>query len=150
MPNRAYLELEHKPEDEWDAEALISGVWTIFPHISIADFDAGGKLYMISQLFPGATADESITVQNFLAMTAPDAERQKEIDATMKFLKRVVRDEDYFTGKRIQKALKTGAKSHCLFGRNEAGGQRFHRWVDELLQADDQQLPKLLAEGIDG
>ncbi len=149
MPNRAYLEFEHKPEDEWDPEALIAGVWTIFPHISIADFDAGGKLYMISQLFPGASADESITVQNFLATTEPDAERQEKIDATMKFLEHVVRDEDYFTGKRIQKALKTGAKSHCLFGRNEAGGQRFHRWVDELLHADDDQLPKLFAEGID-
>ena len=49
---------------------------------------------------------------------------------------------------RIQKAVKTGAKSEFLFGRNEAGGQRFHRWVEELVHADDAQLPKLFAEGI--
>ena len=45
----------------------------------------------------------------------------------MGFLEHVVRDEDYYTGNRIQKAVKTGAKSEFLFGRNEWGGQRFHR-----------------------
>ena len=65
----------------------------------------------------------------------------------MKFLERVVRDEDYATGRRIQKALETGAKEVCLFGRNEAGGQCFHRWVDALLQTDDDALPALLRDG---
>ena len=149
MPDPRYLELEQKPEEEWDPSHLIGGVWTIFPHVSIADFDAGGKLYMVSQLFPGSTPDESLTVQNFLATSAPDAQRQAQIDKTMQFLEHVVRDEDYYTGKRIQKAVKTGAKSECLFGRNEAGGQRFHRWVERLIQASDTDLPKLFAEGID-
>jgi phenylpropionate dioxygenase-like ring-hydroxylating dioxygenase large terminal subunit len=148
MPNPAYRDLEHKPEDEWDTQTLISGIWTIFPHISIAEFDAGGKFYMISQLFPGATPDESITVQNFLSPEAPDAERQKKIDKTLKFLEHVVRDEDYYTGKRVQRALKAGAKDSCLFGRNEGGGQRFHRWVDALVQTDDDALPELLRTGI--
>lgn len=105
---------------------------------------------MISQLFPGATPDESVTVQNFLATSEPDAERQTQIESTMQFLEQVVRDEDYYTGNRIQKALKTGAKSELLFGRNEAGGQRFHRWVEEIIHTPDDQLAKLFAEGIDG
>lgn len=150
MPTPFYLELAKKPEQEWDTASLLSGVWTIFPHVSIADFDAGGKLYMISQLFPGATPDESVTVQNFLATSEPDAERQTQIESTMQFLEQVVRDEDYYTGNRIQKALKTGAKSELLFGRNEAGGQRFHRWVEEIIHTPDDQLAKLFAEGIDG
>jgi len=148
MPNLAYLELEKKSEEEWDVASLISGVWTIFPHISIADFDAGGKLYMVSQLFPGATADESVTIQNFFATSEPDAERRTQLEGMMKFLEHVVRDEDYFTGNRIQKAVKTGAKSEFMFGRNEGGGQRFHRWVDAILRTEDAQLPKLFAEGI--
>lgn len=148
MPNPAYLALEQKPEEEWDPAALISGVWTVFPHVSIADFDAGGKLYMVSQLFPGATPDESITIQNFLSTREPDDAQRQKIDGVMKFLEHVVRDEDYFTGNRIQKAVKTGAKSEFLFGRNEAGGQRFHRWVEALLRTDDDQLPKLMTEGI--
>jgi|AMFO01.1.fsa_nt_gi Phenylpropionate dioxygenase and related ring-hydroxylating dioxygenases, large terminal subunit len=149
MPNPAYLELEQKPEKDWDPAALIAGVWTIFPHVSIADFDAGGKLYMVSQLFPGATPEESVTVQNFLATTEPDAERETQIESTMSFLEHVVRDEDYYTGNRIQKAVKTGAKSEVLFGRNEGGGQRFHRWLEALLGTDDAQLSKLFAEGIE-
>jgi phenylpropionate dioxygenase-like ring-hydroxylating dioxygenase large terminal subunit len=149
MPNPAYLELEQKPEKDWDPAALIAGVWTIFPHVSIADFDAGGKLYMVSQLFPGATPEESVTVQNFLATTEPDAERETQIESTMSFLEHVVRDEDYYTGNRIQKAVKTGAKSEVLFGRNEGGGQRFHRWLEALLVTDDAQLWKLFAEGIE-
>ena len=149
MPNPAYLELEQKPEQDWDPAGLIAGVWTIFPHVSIADFDAGGKLYMVSQLFPGATPDDSVTVQNFLTTSEPDAERQKQIEATMKFLEHVVRDEDYYTGNRIQKAVKTGAKSEFLFGRNEGGGQRFHRWLDALLATDDADLWQLFAQGIE-
>ena len=148
MPNPAYLELEKRPVEEWDPAALIAGVWTIFPHVSIADFDAVGKLYMVSQLFPGASADESVTIQNFLATAEPDAARQSQIEATMQFLEHVVRDEDYFTGNRIQKAVKTRAKSHFLFGRNEGGGQRFHRWLDEILRTDTPELEKLFREGI--
>ena len=148
IPTPGYLELENLPEEKWKTESMIAGVWTIFPHVSITDFDAGGKIYLVSQLFPGSTPDDSITVQNFLATFDPDEDQQKKIESTMKFLEHVVRDEDYFTGNRIQKALKTGARSDCLFGRNEAGGQRFHRWVEALIRADDDQLPKLFREGV--
>jgi nitrite reductase/ring-hydroxylating ferredoxin subunit len=149
MPNPGFLALEDVPEQEWDVAGLLGGVWTIFPHVSIADFDAGGKLYMISQLFPGQSPDESLTVQNFLATSEPDDARRELIEGMMKFLDHVVRDEDYYTGLRIQRAVKTGAKSEFLFGRNEGGGQRFHRWVDALVRADDDELPGLFAGGID-
>ncbi len=149
MPNPTFLPLEDVPEDEWDVEAMIGGVWTIFPHVSVADFDAGGKLYMVSQLFPGPTADESMTIQNFLATFEPGEEHQVLIDEQMAFLENVVTNEDYYTGLRIQCSVKTGAKTEFLFGKNEGGGQRFHRWVDALIQADDTDLPRLFAVGID-
>jgi hypothetical protein len=120
-------------------------VWTIFPHVSIADFQAGGKLYLVSQLFPGACADESVTLQSFLATCAPGEAQRAEIARTMALLERVVRDEDYFTGLRIQRALKAGAKPDVLFGRNEEGGQRFHRFVDAVLRSEDAELPGLFA-----
>ena len=148
FPNPSLLGLEDVPEDEWNADQLISGIWTIFPHISIADFDVGGKIYMVSQLFPGATADDSLTVQNFLVPDEPDEERQKQIETMMGFLEHVVRDEDYYTGNRIQRALKTGAKSELLFGRNEGGGQRFHRWLEALVHTDDADLPALFEKGV--
>ena len=68
---------------------------------------------------------------------------RKQIDDMMGFLMRVVRDEDYATGNAIQKNAKTGAKTEFLFGRNEAGQQRFHHWVEQLVHTDDTALAKL-------
>ena len=138
-PDHRLLDLADLPEEEWPHTKLVSGVWTIFPHISIASFDAGGHIYMISQLFPGSDPDTSITHQNFLATFTPTEEQKENIAQTMDFLRYVVAEEDYYTGNRIQKTVKTGAKSHFYFGRNEEGGQRFHRWTDALIQADSEE-----------
>lgn len=140
---------EDLPEDEWPDQALFGGLATIFPHVSVASFESGGKIYMISQLFPGDGPDKSVTLQNFLAVGEVDDERREEIVKTMAFLEHVVRDEDYYTGNRIQRSVKTGAKTHFLFGRNEGGGQRFHKWVDALIATDDADLPALYERGVD-
>jgi phenylpropionate dioxygenase-like ring-hydroxylating dioxygenase large terminal subunit len=148
-PDRHHEALAKMPEDEWTEEMLVGGVWTIFPHVSIAAFDAGGKIYMVSQLFPGNTVDESVTVQNFLH-TQPDAPGQAELIAQrMAFLMHVVRDEDYKTGIRIQRGLKTGAKPYVMFGRNEGGGQRFHGWVEALVDTIDEDVDKVFATGVE-
>lgn len=148
MPNPGLAALEALPEEQWDVEALIGGVWTVFPHISIADFPVAGKVYMVSQLFPGACVGESLTVQNFLATREPDEAAREAIAGTMKFLLHVVRDEDYATGLGIQRALETGQTRDVLFGCNEWGGQRFHRCVDALLRAEDAELCAVLATGV--
>ncbi len=152
-PDQRMLALDGVPEDQWSDELLTAGVWTIFPHTSIAGFKvegedgAGGRMYMVSTLFPGADPDSSVTVQNFLAGFDPPDSLRPTIEAQQEFLLRVVRDEDYFTGNRIQRSVKTGAKSEFLFGRNEAGGQRFHGWVDRLMAAEsDEDLVNLFAE----
>ena len=133
-------------ETDWSDRHLTGGVWTIFPHVSIAGFDVlldgvegGGRMYMISTLYPGATPDTSVTYQNFLATFEPTEEFAAAIAAQREFLLGVVVDEDYFTGNRIQRALKTNAKPNVIFGRNEAGGQRFHGWVDQLIAAEDDE-----------
>lgn len=136
QPDERMLGLADQPDDEWPITKINGGIWTIFPHVSIAGFDAGGRLYMVSQLFPGDTPDTSVTTQHFLATFEPDAEQLSLIDKQMEFLLRVVRDEDYYTGNRIQRAVKTGAKTEFLFGRNEGSCQRFHGWVDALVGAD--------------
>jgi phenylpropionate dioxygenase-like ring-hydroxylating dioxygenase large terminal subunit len=148
MPDPGLLKLESTPEEEWPVEKLTKGVWTIFPHVSIADFDAGGKIFMVSQLFPGDTPGESLTVQNFLAVDPPCAESQEAVEKQMDFLLGVVRDEDYRTGNRIQRTLETGSLNEVLFGRNEGGGQRFHRWLEAVLETDDEDLDALFASGI--
>ena len=145
-PDRHYGPLADLPEDQWTTNALIGGVWTIFPHVSIAAFDSGGKVWMVSQLFPGATVDQSVTVQNFMHTCPPTDEQAEAMVERMKFNYNVVQNEDYYTGLRIQRAIKTGAKKEFIFGRNESGGHRFHRWVQAILDApDDAAVAELFA-----
>jgi len=124
---------------------LLRGVWTIFPHISIAEFNGGGRGVMISQLFPGETVSRSYTIQNYLMETKPADDIVPQAVEQFAFLERVVRDEDYATGIKQQRALATGAKSHVMFGRNEAGGQHFHRFLAELLTVEDEGLDRFFA-----
>lgn len=136
------LDLTKLPEDEWPDEMLLQGVWTIFPHISIASFyGGGGRGALISQLFPGKTVGESVTVQFYVMEHEPtdEAVRQGARDQ-FDFLKVVVRDEDYATGKRQHEALQTGMIDEVLFGRNEKGGQVFHQWAAKLIKASDEEL----------
>ena len=129
-PDPGLLQLRDVPEDEWPMEAMCGGVWTIFPHISFAGGNGGG---LISQLFPGKEPGSSVTIQNYFTSTEPSDDERVGALGKADFLEAVVRDEDYFTGLRLQRALATGAKTNVLFGRNEGGGQAFHRLLDEYL-----------------
>ena len=102
---------------------------------------------MVSQMYPGKTVGESFTIQNFLRFGAPDEADRDELEAHMNFMRRVVQEEDYGTGLKVQQALATGAKEYSYFGRNEGGGQLFHRWVDALVETADADLPALLRSG---
>jgi carnitine monooxygenase subunit len=146
-PTRDLEVFEQTPEAEWPVAAMLNGVWTIFPHVSIASFQGGGRGVMISQLLPGAHVGESFTTQMYLMEKAPDAQQKVEADAQFKLLEYVVQEEDYATGLRQQVALKNGGRDHVLFGENEGGAQRFHQWVDRLLETDDDQLEALFAAG---
>jgi phenylpropionate dioxygenase-like ring-hydroxylating dioxygenase large terminal subunit len=139
-PERGNEKLLGVPEDEWEIEHLISGVWTIFPHVSIAAFDANGKVWMVSMLYPGSAPESSTTVQLFLHTRPPDDEQAEVMEQRLEFNRYVVGQEDYSTGLRLQKALQTGGKPVALFGRNEGGGQHFHRFLDQLLEVDDADL----------
>ncbi len=144
VPNSKNLvRLENRPEAEWDTETLMTGVWTVFPHVSIASFYGGGRGVMISQLFPGANAQESYTTQLYLLENEPTEAERIEAEKQFALLEYVVKTEDYDTGLRQQKALLAGGLDHVLFGRNEGGGQNFHRWVQRLLDTDDDNLNDL-------
>ncbi len=152
-PDPRMVAMEQRPTEEWTDVELTSGVWTVFPHTSIATFAVkgerrghGGPMYMVSTLYPGAEPGTSVTVQTFLARFELTDELRPVIEAQQRFLQGVVRDEDYATGLGIQRALAAGAERDVLFGRNEAGGQRFHGWVDQVLAAEtDEELLALFA-----
>jgi phenylpropionate dioxygenase-like ring-hydroxylating dioxygenase large terminal subunit len=132
-PDPALLELREIPEDEWNLDQICGGVWTIFPHISIAGGNGGGQ---VAQLFPGTTPGTSRTILNYYVAAEPSDEQRTQAQEQAGFLERVVRDEDYATGLGIQRALASGAKRSVVFGRNEGGGQRFHRALDRYVAGD--------------
>ncbi len=146
-PDPTLLELRDIPENEWPTDALMQGVWTIFPHVSIASFDGGGgRGVMVSQLFPGDTPLESFTVQNYLMEKLPqDDETRKAADEQFKLLEYVVQEEDYATCLRQQRALLNRPGFQVMFGRNEGGGQHFHTFLERLVECDDADLSALFA-----
>ncbi len=148
-PDRGFGLLADIPEDQWQDHQMTRGVWTIFPHVSIAASDAGGRMFQVSQLFPGPTVDSCITYQNYLHVLPPEEQQPTLIQEGMAFQHQVVRDEDYALGLRTQRAMKTGAKPEMIFGRNEGGGHRFHRWVEAIVATDDAELPALFDKGLD-
>ena len=147
-PDETLQEFEDLPDEDWPDERIMAGVWTIFPHISIASFYGGGRSVMIYQLFPGDTPETSHTNQIFLMKEKPETEQQiREAEAQFALLEYVVEEEDYATGIALQKNLRLGARDHVLFGRNERGGQYFHNWVDRILETDDENLSDLFLTG---
>ena len=76
-----------------------------------------------------------------------DDELVDEAKDQFDFLKFVVGEEDYATGNALQKNLDVGARDYIVFGRNELGGQNFHKWVDAIVEASDEDLPKLFKTG---
>ena len=141
------IDLTQMSDEEIPQDALVQGVWTIFPHISIASFYGGGQRgALISQLFPGEEVGTSWTTQFYVMENQPDTDEQvKSAHEQFDFLEVVVRDEDYATGKRQHEALQSGLMDHVLFGRNERGGQVFHQWVDKLVEASDEDLRGIFA-----
>lgn len=129
--------------EDWPMDVLMAGVWTIFPHVSIASFNGGGRSILLSQLMPGDNPEDSYTNQYYLMEKKPNKKQAEEADKQFDLLEYVVREEDYATGLRLQKGLKTGMIDSVMFGRNEGGGQSFHAWVDKILKANDKDLTSL-------
>lgn len=143
-PDRSWEKLGDD-ESDWPIPEMVGGVWTIFPHVSIAAFD-DRTMYMVSILYPGDDPGSSMTTQMFVhtgPVPTTDEERAAEaeyVESRMAFNHHVVKNEDYATGLAIQRALQSGGKQVNLFGRNEGGGQRFHGFLDRLLEVDDADL----------
>ena len=129
--------------NDWPLEHLMGGVWTIFPNVSIASFMGGGRSILLSQLMPGESPDESYTTQYYLMENKPTKKQEEEARKQFDFLEYVVEVEDYKTGIRLQKGLKTGMIKDVLFGKNEGAGQSFHGWVDKIINTSDEDLPDL-------
>jgi phenylpropionate dioxygenase-like ring-hydroxylating dioxygenase large terminal subunit len=137
------MRMQERPHEAWPTQALLLGEWILFPNVSINRFYEGGQGVILSQVFPGASVGESFTIQTYLVEREPDAENREKALKLLDFLEHVVRDEDLVTSVRQQRVLASGLLDEVCFGRNEAGLQHFHRWLEAVLQADDEHLDAL-------
>ena len=143
-PRQEWATIADLPEDQWSDADLTSGVWSTFPDGSIAGFEVGGvKVYQVARIFPGPTPEESVSHLDFVSLGEPTDDFRRLVDKQIEFLVNVVRDEDYATGLKIQRTVRTGAKRELVFGRNEGGAQHVHRWIDRVLETPDDGLDAL-------
>jgi hypothetical protein len=98
---------------------------------------------MLSILLPGVDVGQSFTTQIYLSERPLDEPARAQAAKQFAMLEHVVKEEDYDTGLRQQRALASGARDHVLYGRNEGGAQVFHGWVERILAADDAALGRL-------
>ena len=125
--------LVDQPEEEWDLDEHIRLIHSIFPNVSISGIL--GDYCLLSQLFPGPTVDTSLTIQTVLCRHEPATEEERQVAEQFSALVlQAVRDEDYWVGFQIQNALKSGATSEVLFGRNEPSLQHYHHAVERYAE----------------
>jgi hypothetical protein len=84
-------------------------------------------------VFPGPTPDTTLTRQTVLCAQLPETEAEREAADTFSAMTlQAVQDEDYQIGLGIQAAIRSGANTEFLFGRNEPAVQHYHNWVAKL------------------
>ena len=85
-------------------------------------------------------------MQNYVLEELPATDEMRDAaNEQFKLLEFVVREEDYATGLRQQRALMNRPGAEVMFGRNEGGGQLFHGFLDRLLECEDADLAELFS-----
>lgn len=139
--------LADQPESEWPLASLLFGEWIVFPNVSINCFYKGGRGVILSQVWPGTTVGESVTVQIFLHENPPGEDRLADARAMSDFLGQVVGTEDLPMSRDQQEVLSSGLLPEVRFGRNEGGLQHFHAWVERFVDAPDSlSLAEIMQE----
>jgi phenylpropionate dioxygenase-like ring-hydroxylating dioxygenase large terminal subunit len=134
MGRRNLGELGELPESEWDAGNYIRQIHCIFPNFQLSGIRGGHCL--VSQILPGETPEQSVTLQTILAARKPETpEEIADSEAFSAMAWEAVGAEDYPIGFGIQDGLRSGANTRFLIGRNEPGIQHYHRTVADLAGA---------------
>ena len=131
--------LDDLAREDWPIEPLLSGEWILFPNVSINGFFQGGRGVIISQVIPGSTVGESVTIQTYLHESLQNDEERIAGAELTEFIAHVVRDEDLPMSRDQQHILSSGLQKSVQFGRNEGGLQHFHRWVEHCVGMDEKQ-----------
>ena len=143
FPTHKITDLRNKSQQEWETEQGITVVRTVFPNVSFAISAKHGG--MISQLFPGPTADKSRTIQNHIYPKPPATDDERTMmDAAVSLFINAVQNEDNWVCARIQRGLRSGGNKDFVFGRNELGLHRLHDWIDYYTNARTERPSEVI------
>lgn len=131
--NKPIAGIRDTPEDQWPPMfEVMSMVHYLFPNISISGQPT--RPLMVSRLLPGPTPERSVCQQfHYYREPIEGEEATAMAEARRELYAQVTGDEDFATGFKINRGLGAVPDGHFRFGRNEAGNQNLHRWVDELV-----------------
>jgi phenylpropionate dioxygenase-like ring-hydroxylating dioxygenase large terminal subunit len=134
FPLNGILDLETKPEDQWDPLQSMVVIYALFPNIVLSVTIANGELFRV---YPTDEPGRSITVhQNSTPLDLSDESAAAGAQAVFDYAHGTVRDEDYRLVAGLQANLESGAKKELVFGRNEPGLQHRHTSWFQAIGAD--------------
>jgi phenylpropionate dioxygenase-like ring-hydroxylating dioxygenase large terminal subunit len=115
------------PRDEW--EPFLSGgvafVYILFPNTTLLFFGDHAEVF---QVFPGETADTSVTLQTMFSYTPVETEDQREqLDMTFDLFHTIVGTEDYRMSTGIQRGFVGSKEETFLLGKCEAITHAMHQ-----------------------
>jgi hypothetical protein len=118
-------ELRELPPDQWKpfATGKFAFIYHIFPGTIFALFCDN---YQVFQIFPGATAGSSVTLQSVFTPTAISEEESASLKQRFAYFHSVVANEDYAAVQRAQETLESAANRMLVFGRQEIALHRLH------------------------
>ncbi|MDG1120140.1 MAG: SRPBCC family protein, partial [SAR86 cluster bacterium] len=133
---KSLKDLIGKSESEWDSPLEnIRLIHSGFPNLSISG--VLGDHCLVSQIFPTASPNRTITRQTILSAKEPKT--SEEIANTNDFsemVRQAVVDEDYKIGLEIQSNISHLGSNNFVYGKNEPAVQNYHSWIKDFMSKD--------------
>jgi len=125
-----------KPESDWNSPVEnIRLIHSGFPNLSISG--VLGDHCLVSQIFPTASPEKTITRQTILAAKEPKTKIEKETSENFnQMVLQAVKDEDYKMGLQIQSTISKMSSYSFVYGKNEPAVQNYHNWIKRFMDKD--------------
>ena len=128
-------ELRTRPESEWDILPYTTMVYVLFPNTV---FIVQQEQIETWRVYPDG--DDPNASKMHISLYAPEAPETESATRhwrnNMDLLMRVVNEEDFTLGEKMQFGFHSPAQEHLTFGRNEPALTHFHSSLDSVLAED--------------
>ncbi len=132
VPRKTIGDLRAIPEAEWDVLRHTALVYVLFPNVALI---WQGDHVETWRVYPaGNGTDESVMHVSLYTPEPPLTDKARRYwDKNMDLLMRTVLDEDFPLAAGMQRAFRSGAQDHIVFGRNEPALTHYHRAIRTTL-----------------